>query len=201
MIKPVNAPGPVSAPGAAPASKQKAQPKPEKTPVTKAIATKTWPASSLSRPATGPGGSNQGPGNQKSGPGSQSPYSRQYNRGPNSGGPFGGDNFFDKFGFGPFSKGGGAPWEKWPFGGKDSFWSRKESPFNNQNPSDWFQPEDPKEGLAIMWDDLISAPDDIGTMPGGWYVPSVSVPNPVDLEDQFEKASKEVPDLIRIYTD
>jgi len=74
-------------------------------------------------------------------------------------------------------------------------------PFKDQKPSDWFQPGDPKEGAAIMWDDLISAPDDIGTMPGGWTPPSISVPNPVDLEDQFEKASKEVPDLIRVYSD
>ncbi len=110
----------------------------------------------------------------------------------------GGSGPFKNMGFGPFN-GNDAPWETWPFGSKDSFWSRKEFPLKNQHPSDWFNPGDPKEGLAVMWDDLIAAPDDLGTMPGGWNVPSVRVPNPVDLEDQLEKASKEVPDLIRVY--
>ncbi len=132
------------------------------------------------------------------------PYNANpYNRSPYNGGPYGrpsNNGPFDKFGMGPFN-GDSAPWESWPFGSRDSFWNRKEMPFKDQNPSDWFQPGDPKEGAAIMWDDLISAPDDLGTMPGGWNVPSVSVPNPVDLEDQLEKASKEVPDLIRVYSD
>ncbi len=142
--------------------------------------------------------------------GNQGPYGNPYNRGPYQApygnpynrGPYGGSNngLFDRFGMGPFN-GNSAPWETWPFGARDSFWSRKDLPFNEQNPTDWFQPGDPKEGMAIMWDDLISAPDDLGTMPGGWHVPSVSVPNPVDLEDQLEKASKEVPDLIRVYND
>ncbi len=117
---------------------------------------------------------------------------------PNTGRRGGGSGPFKNMGFGPFN-GNDAPWETWPFGSKDSFWSRKEFPLKNQHPSDWFNPGDPKEGLAVMWDDLIAAPDDIGTMPGGWNIPSVRVPNPVDLEDQLEKASKEVPDLIRVY--
>ncbi len=127
-------------------------------------------------------------------PYNQGPYGNPYNRGPNNSGPF------KNFGGGPFNS-NSAPWETWPFGGRDSFWSRKELPFKNQNPTDWFKPGDPKEGMAVMWDDLIAAPDDLGTMPGGWHVPAVSVPNPVDLEDQLEKASKEVPDLIRVYND
>ncbi len=134
------------------------------------------------------------------------PYYNPYNRTPFNNGSFAnrpfGNSPFNNFGGGPFNNNGnGAPWEQWPFGARDSFWNRKEFPFKNQNPSDWFQPGDPKEGAAIMWDDLIAAPDDLGTMPGGWYVPAVSVPNPVDLEDQLEKASKEIPDLIRVYND
>ena len=149
-----------------------------------------------------------GPRPMGPGPGVPPPYGNPYNRGPYGGGPygggpfggspFGGNNFFDNFGFGPFNR-NTAPWETWPFGSRDSFWSRKDFPFDNQSPTDWFDPNDPKEGLAIMWEDLISAPDDLGTMPGGWHVPSISTPNPVDLEDQMEEASKEVPDLIRIY--
>jgi len=126
--------------------------------------------------------------------GSYQPYNNPYNRRPSNNGPF------DQFGGGPFN-GNNPPWEEWPFGAPDSFWNRKQNPFKEQNPTDWFQPEDPKEGMAVMWDDLIAAPDDLGTMPGGWTVPSVRVPNPVDLEDQLERASKEVPDLIQVYTD
>ena len=148
-------------------------------------------------------GPNQGPYGQN--PYSQGPYGNPYNRGPygrgpSNDGPFGGGSPFKKFGGGPFNS-NSAPWETWPFGAPDSFWSRKDFPFNEQNPTDWFQPDDPKEGMAVMWDDLIAAPDELGTMPGGWRVPSVSVPNPIDLEDQLEKASKEIPDLIRVYND
>ena len=141
----------------------------------------------------------QGPG-PRTGPGGVPPQygARPYNSGRSNSGPFGGNNPMDNFGFGPFNR-DTAPWETWPFGGRDSLWNKKELPFKGRNPADWFDPADPKEGLAIMWEDLISAPDDLGEMPGGWYVPSISVPNPVDLEDQLEKASKEVPDLIRIY--
>ena len=150
--------------------------------------------------AGGPYG--QGP-QRPYGQGPQRPYGQgpqgPYGRPNNSGGPFG-NNPMDNFGFGPFSNNSNeAPWETWPFGGRDSLWNRREIPFKDQSPTDWFQPGDPKEGMAIMWDDMISSPDELGEMPGGWYVPSVSVPNPVDLEDQLEKASKEVPDLIRIY--
>ncbi len=112
----------------------------------------------------------------------------------------GGNGPFKNMGFGPFN-GNSAPWESWPFGNRDSFWNRKEVPFKSLKPRDWFDPGDPKEGLANMWDDLIAAPDDLGTMPGGWNVPSVSTPNPVDLEDQLQKASKQVPDIIRVYND
>ena len=148
---------------------------------------------------------NRGPYNN---PYNRGPYNNPYNRGPynnpynrdSNNGPFGGGSPFDNFGGGPFNS-NNPPWEEWPLGAPDSFWNRKENPFKNQNPTDWFQPEDPKEGMAVMWDDLIAAPDDLGTMPGGWNVPSISVPNPVDLEDQLEEASKEVPDLIRVYND
>ncbi|MCU7835672.1 MAG: hypothetical protein KZQ83_10540 [gamma proteobacterium symbiont of Taylorina sp.] len=167
----------------------------------------TRPKSVPIAPPFGPGGS-PAYGKRSYGPGAYNanPYNRgQYNAGPYNRGPYGNNSPFsnnpmDNFGFGPFSKNSNtAPWETWPFGGRDSLWNRREMPFKNQSPTDWFQPGDPKEGMAIMWDDLISSPDELGEMPGGWNVPSISVPNPVDLEDQLEKASKEVPDLIRIY--
>jgi len=165
-------------------------------------------------PPFGPGGSpaygnrsyGSGPGTYNANPYNSNPYNRgPYNAGPYNRGPYGNNTPFsnnpmDNFGFGPFSKNSNtAPWETWPFGGRDSLWNRREMPFKDQSPADWFQPGDPKEGMAIMWDDMISAPDELGEMPGGWNVPSISTPNPVDLEDQLEKASKEIPDLIRIY--
>ena len=159
-----------------------------------------------SGPGRAPGyGRSNGPAPYAAGPYGQrpygsGPYGQPYNSGRYNSSPFGGNNPMDNFGFGPFSKNSNsAPWETWPFGGQDSLWNRREAPFKNQSPADWFQPGDPKEGMAIMWDDMISAPDELGEMPGGWNVPSISVPNPVDLEDQLEKASKEVPDLIRVY--
>jgi len=144
------------------------------------------------RPAYAGSGPYGNPYNQRSQP--YPPYNNSYNHRSSNKGPF------DQFGGGPFNS-NNPPWEEWPFGAPDSFWNRKENPFKEQNPTDWFQPEDPKEGMAVMWDDLIAAPDDLGTMPGGWTVPSVRVPNPVDLEDQLERASKEIPDLIEVYTD
>ena len=194
-------------PGIAPYGAPRPAPVPYGTPMNRPPVVPPVAGPGPARPVAGPQptGPVAGPRPMRPGPGVPPPYGNPYNRGPYGGGPygggpFGGNNFFDNFGFGPFNR-NTAPWETWPFGSRDSFWSRKEFPFDNQNPSDWFNPGDPKEGLAIMWEDLISAPDDLGTMPGGWHVPSISVPNPVDLEDQMEEASKEVPDLIRIYTD
>lgn len=189
--------GPAPMPGAAPYGRPYAGPAP------------TPGAAPYGRPYTGPArppaynGRAYGPynpGYSNNRPYNVRPYNNgYYNNRPSNNGPFG-NNPMDNFGFGPFSKNSNdAPWETWPFGGPDSLWNRREIPFKDRSPVDWVQPDDPKEGMAIMWDDLISSSDELGEMPGGWYVPSVSVPNPVDLEDQLEKASKEVPDLIRVY--
>ncbi len=50
-----------------------------------------------------------------------------------------------------------------------------------------------KDSFADSWDDMLNAPSDMGEMPGGFYAPSVSVPNPVDVGDEFDQAARDVP--------
>ncbi len=75
-------------------------------------------------------------------------------------------------------------------------WQNRNRNFGNfgpfeQGPMDWVTPN-PKDGLETMWDDMIKAPHNMGTMPGNWQAPSVSIPNPVDLGDQIGTATKDV---------
>ena len=59
-----------------------------------------------------------------------------------------------------------------------------------------------KDKFADGWDDMLNAPSDMGEMPGGFTAPSVSVPNPVDVGDEFERASRDAPDQMRnVYDD
>ena len=59
-----------------------------------------------------------------------------------------------------------------------------------------------KDKFADRWDDMLNAPSDMGEMPGGWTAPSVSVPNPVDVGDEFNDAARDAPDQMRnVYDD
>lgn len=74
-------------------------------------------------------------------------------------------------------------------------WKNRNRNFGNfgpfeEGPQKWFT-SDPKAGLETMWDDMINAPHNMGTMPGNWQAPSVSLPNPVDLGDQVGKAGSD----------
>ncbi len=84
-----------------------------------------------------------------------------------------------------------GPFGRKPFGRNGVF---------GRSPSNWFR-GGPKEGLANMWEDMINAPSRMGEMPPGWSFPEVSVPNPVDVGDQFgvagQDAAKEAPDFMR----
>ncbi len=96
----------------------------------------------------------------------------------------------------------------WPWIG--GTWT--EGPWNNGKfsrgdwlgggPSSWFRGGDFKEGMAEMWDDMVNAPAEMGTMPGGWEFPTVSTPNPVDVGDELGRAApefvREVPNMIDI---
>jgi len=87
-----------------------------------------------------------------------------------------------------------------PFESNFTPWSRRfwdeigdggDNPFRNMD--GWFRPGDPKEGAAQMWDDMLNAPSEMGQMPGGWTAPSISVPNPVDVGDEFSNAARDMP--------
>jgi hypothetical protein len=95
----------------------------------------------------------------------------------------------------------------WPWGGT---WT--EGPWNNGKfkrgdwlgggPSSWFKGGDFQDGFAEMWDDMINAPAEMGTMPGGWEFPTVSTPNPVDVGEELGRSApefvREVPNMIDI---
>lgn len=123
----------------------------------------------------GPGG--WGPGGW--GPGGGMPWGGNgwgggpWNNGPwNSGGPWNGG--------GPWNSGGwgGGPWNQ--FGG---------GPWNGG----WMNPTDPKGTMTRGWDEMMNAPSRMGTMPGGWRAPSISVPNPIDVGEQFGNAAQQIP--------
>ena len=51
-----------------------------------------------------------------------------------------------------------------------------------------------KDSFADAWDDMLNAPSDMGELPGGFYAPSISTPNPVDVGDEFDRAARDLPD-------
>ena len=80
----------------------------------------------------------------------------------------------------------------------DRFWDRswnKRKPWKDSGPSKWFNPT--KENWEDSWEDMINAPSNMGEMPGGWYAPYVSMPNPIDVGDQFKDNVKDLPEQIR----
>jgi hypothetical protein len=54
-----------------------------------------------------------------------------------------------------------------------------------------------KDRFSDGWDDMLNAPSDMGEMPGGYTAPSVSVPNPIDVGDEFQDAARDAPDQMR----
>jgi len=126
-------------------------------------------------------------------------------QGPAPYGPGYRPNFGPGPGYGPPPGYNNGPWNRMmPWGSNRSFGpfgnrGGKFGPFN-RGPSSWFT-GNPKDGLANMWDDMLEAPSEMGTMPGGWRAPSVSVPNPVDVGDQFGEAgsefSREIPNFVQ----
>lgn len=114
------------------------------------------------------------------------------------------------------SRFGGMPWRGnrkgfgngMPFESNFTPWSRRfwdEIGDGGQNPfrdmEDWIDPSEPREGAAEFWDDMLNAPHEMGNMPGGWTAPSVSVPNPVDVQREFENTAKDMPDEMRTQMD
>jgi len=108
------------------------------------------------------------------------PY-RGFNRGSRSPIPF-------ESNFTPWST---RFWEEMGEGG--------ENPFKDME--DWVDFKEPREGIANAWEDMINAPHEVGQMPGGWTAPSISVPNPVDVQKEFQETGKRVPDEMRTQMD
>ena len=124
--------------------------------------------------------------------------------------------FFNK---GPFDGNSDFMEELWP--GRDSVyedvlpmhgpWDRNwgRAPWNRDyadlwdegGPDKWFDPSDPKEGMAWMWEDMLYTPNALGTMPGGWEAPSISVPNPVDVGDEFKDAARDMPGEVKDFSE
>lgn len=82
-----------------------------------------------------------------------------------------------------------------PWGGSSMPWSSKKG---KKGSGGWWD----KDDIADAWDDMLNAPSDMGELPGGFYAPSVSVPNPVDVGDEFDDAARDVPGQMRnVYED
>ncbi len=133
-----------------------------------------------------------------------------YNRGNNYA-PYGGSGFN-----GPWNnRGYNTPWNNrgfnGPWGGGPSFngpwnrgnsnfmpwnnrggWGNGRNPFGNRGFGSWMNPN--KRNMADNWDDMLNAPSRMGEMPGGWTAPSVSMPNPIDVGDEFSDAARDLPD-------
>jgi hypothetical protein len=70
----------------------------------------------------------------------------------------------------------------------NNFWGRS-------GPSTWSNPN--KQNMEQGWDDMINAPSRMGTMPGGWSAPEITMPNPIDMGDQLQDNIQDLPDQIR----
>lgn len=93
---------------------------------------------------------------------------------------------------GPWDRSWGrAPWNR----NYDNLWGR------NGGPKKWFDPNDPEEGIANAWEDMMITPNRLGTMPGGWKAPSISVPNPIDVQQEFRDAARDMPGEMKDFSD
>jgi len=61
----------------------------------------------------------------------------------------------------------------------------------------WMNFSDPKGTMSRGWDEMLDAPSQMGEMPGGWNAPSISVPNPIEVGDQFQDAAQDLPTQMR----
>ncbi len=75
-----------------------------------------------------------------------------------------------------------------PYFNRNNFWGRS-------GPNSWTHPD--KRNFRNGWNDMLNAPSRMGEMPGGWTAPSVTMPNPVDVEDQFQQNARNLPDQMR----
>ena len=110
-------------------------------------------------------------------------------------GPFAHDKWSDH----PGTK---MPWGNFPgwgdgfFGGFGPDQWEGATPWGNDVPFKWFDPTDPEESIAEIWEDALNTPNKMGRLPPGFTAPYISVPNPVDVENEFERNARNAPDEI-----
>ena len=135
------------------------------------------------------------------------PGAMPYGAGPYARGPYGGGSYYGRpYGGGPFNGGGyrrgGGPFGGMPF--MQSFDMSRPDSFNpmrrrvwGAGPQVWMDPRDPQDGLSQAWDDMMNAPARMGRVPPGWKAPTIDIPNPIDVGDEFERNARKAPYIIR----
>ena len=144
----------------------------------------------------GPSAYNRGPyGGAPYGYGARPYAGGPFGGGPFNGGPFGGNRYYGgNRGAGPFS---GVPFmQSFDMSRRDSF-----NPMHPRvwgaGPQVWMDPTDPQDGMSQAWDDMMNAPARMGRVPPGWKAPTIDVPNPIDVGDEFEKNARRAPTIMR----
>lgn len=105
-----------------------------------------------------------------------------YRAAPDMAAPYGRDNNASAFntpGFKPYRSNRRS---------KNKFWGRS-------GPGTWMNPN--KGGMERGWDDMINSPSRMGTMPGGWTAPEVTMPNPIDIGDQIQENIEDLPEQVK----
>lgn len=146
-----------------------------------------------------------------------------YNSGQSMGGmpltnPMSNDGFWSRPNYRPWSSGPFArekwsnhpmkkmPWGSFPgwgdgfFGGYGPDTWKGITPWGNDVPFRWMDYTDPKDAVGNMWDDAINTPNVFGRMPPGWTAPYISVPNPIDVGEEFERNARKFPSEMRKMT-
>ena len=141
-----------------------------------------------------------GPGPYRAAPFNRGPYgggpyygARPYGGGP-YGGPYGGNRYYGNRGSGPFS---GMPFmQSFDMSRPDSFNPMRPRVWG-AGPQVWLDPTDPQDGMSQAWDDMMNAPARMGRVPPGWKAPTIDIPNPIDVGDEFEKNARRAPTIMR----
>jgi len=173
-----------------------------------AIAEEPAVAAPGTAPQIPPAGYGYAPGPYGGGPYGGAYGGAPYGAGPYAGGPYGGGPYGGgPFGGGPFNGGGpfgggGSPFRGVPF--MQSFDMSRPDSFNpmrprvwGAGPQVWLDPTDPKDGMSQAWDDMMNAPARMGRVPPGWKAPTIDIPNPIDVGDEFEKNARRAPTIMR----
>lgn len=95
------------------------------------------------------------------------------------------------------------PWGDFPGWGEGFFGNfgpdqwKGVTPWGNDVPFKWIDPSDPEESIAEMWEDALNTPNSMGRLPPGFTMPYISVPNPIDVENEFERNARNAPNEFR----